>query len=208
MSRLLGYTPSALDGTEYQFKANIKLPESYTYLGTISGIEDQGQKPWCLPYSLTAVLNTEMNMRNNTHSLDYGFNEREIYSWREDKKLNGMMPKTALSHIRHNGIEYETGNKIYIDQYAMVRGAELIKMAILINGPVLIGLPVRDSSRTDFWNGYKDEGGHAVALVGYDKDGFVLRNSWGTSYGVSGYTTFPFEDTGKILEAWTLTYKY
>jgi C1A family cysteine protease len=31
-------------------------------------------------------------------------------------------------------------------------------------------------------------GGHAVAVVGYRKDGrFIVRNSWGTSWGVKGF---------------------
>jgi hypothetical protein len=30
-------------------------------------------------------------------------------------------------------------------------------------------------------------GGHAVALVGYDQTGFIVRNSWGTSWGDKGF---------------------
>lgn len=35
----------------------------------------------------------------------------------------------------------------------------------------------------------KQQGGHAVALVGYDdaKQAFLVRNSWGTSWGIKGY---------------------
>jgi C1A family cysteine protease len=37
-------------------------------------------------------------------------------------------------------------------------------------------------------------GGHAVLLVGYDKTKkvFIARNSWGTSWGDSGYFYIPF----------------
>ncbi len=31
------------------------------------------------------------------------------------------------------------------------------------------------------------QGGHAVALVGYTKDRFIVRNSWGLSWGDKGY---------------------
>lgn len=31
------------------------------------------------------------------------------------------------------------------------------------------------------------EGGHAVSLVGYTPDGFVVRNSWGTTWGDKGF---------------------
>jgi C1A family cysteine protease len=30
-------------------------------------------------------------------------------------------------------------------------------------------------------------GGHAVALVGYTADRFLVRNSWGTAWGDRGY---------------------
>ena len=38
-------------------------------------------------------------------------------------------------------------------------------------------------------------GGHAVMAVGYDdsKDHFIVRNSWGTSWGVEGYFFMPYE---------------
>lgn len=38
-------------------------------------------------------------------------------------------------------------------------------------------------------------GGHAIMLVGYDKDTkrFIARNSWGASWGQQGYFTIPFE---------------
>jgi C1A family cysteine protease len=37
-------------------------------------------------------------------------------------------------------------------------------------------------------------GGHAVLLVGYDKNKkvFIARNSWGTSWGIKGYFYMPF----------------
>jgi C1A family cysteine protease len=37
-------------------------------------------------------------------------------------------------------------------------------------------------------------GGHAVVAVGYDdsKQWFVVRNSWGTNWGLSGYFTMPY----------------
>ena len=38
------------------------------------------------------------------------------------------------------------------------------------------------------------EGGHAVCIVGYDdsKQCFILRNSWGTDWGMQGYAWIPY----------------
>ena len=50
-----------------------------------------------------------------------------------------------------------------------------------------------------------DEGGHAVAIIGYDKEGFIIRNSWGTMYGIDGYYHLKYEDfNNSFYEIWTM----
>lgn len=36
--------------------------------------------------------------------------------------------------------------------------------------------------------------GHAVALVGYTADGFIVQNSWGQAWGEQGFALLPYED--------------
>jgi len=38
------------------------------------------------------------------------------------------------------------------------------------------------------------DGGHAVALVGYTAQGFVVQNSWGVGWGAGGFALLPYED--------------
>jgi len=52
-------------------------------------------------------------------------------------------------------------------------------------------------------------GGHAVLAAGYDADRrrFIVRNSWGASWGDGGYGTMPFEyllDNGLSDDFWTI----
>lgn len=52
-------------------------------------------------------------------------------------------------------------------------------------------------------------GGHAVLVVGYDdaKGRFLLRNSWGSKWGQSGYFTLPYAyliDPSLAADLWTL----
>jgi C1A family cysteine protease len=44
-------------------------------------------------------------------------------------------------------------------------------------------------------DGEQQLGGHAVCAVGYDKtvDRFIVRNSWGETWGMKGYFTMPFD---------------
>ncbi len=38
------------------------------------------------------------------------------------------------------------------------------------------------------------EGGHAFAIIGYNQDGFIVQNSWGTGWGAKGRAVLPYED--------------
>ena len=46
-------------------------------------------------------------------------------------------------------------------------------------------------------------GGHAVALVGYTPDAFIVRNSWGTGWGDKG---FAYASLAYAQEAFTEAY--
>jgi hypothetical protein len=63
------------------------------------------------------------------------------------------------------------------------------------NGPILTRLSVdqtwdqavQSDGNLDTYNAATARGGHAVALVGYTADRFIVRNSWGTGWGDGGY---------------------
>ena len=48
-------------------------------------------------------------------------------------------------------------------------------------------------------------GYHAIAIVGYDKNGFIIRNSWGKSYADGGYTYIPEDEMNYFVELWTIS---
>lgn len=48
-------------------------------------------------------------------------------------------------------------------------------------------------------------GGHAFALVGYNERGFIVQNSWGTSWGAGGFGVLPYEDwVTNASDAWAV----
>lgn len=52
----------------------------------------------------------------------------------------------------------------------------------------------------------KLSGGHAFALVGYNDRGFVVQNSWGTSWGASGFAVMCYEDwVENGTDAWVVS---
>ena len=74
---------------------------------------------------------------------------------------------------------------------------ELIKRAVYAGLPVLIGTIVdksfEDVRSMDLWPGCDSGGGHCLVICGYDSDGVVVQNSWGTGWGDGGYGRIAWE---------------
>ena len=60
-----------------------------------------------------------------------------------------------------------------------------------------------NSGNLDVYRPKTAVGGHAVALVGYTKDRFIVRNSWGTQWGDKG---FGYASLAYAQDAFTETY--
>jgi Papain family cysteine protease len=49
----------------------------------------------------------------------------------------------------------------------------------------------------------KPDGGHAFAMVGFNEDGFVIQNSWGKTWGHSGFAVLAYDDwVANGTDAW------
>ncbi len=100
--------------------------------------------------------------------------------------------------------------------YVRLNSLAQIKESLVVNGPCLLGLswlsgwlnlrnaksvggfPVLHSSEGEV------VGGHAICIVGYDdtKRVFIIRNSWGTSWGRKGYALLSYDALGRNYDAW------
>lgn len=202
-----GCKPSKLDGHEKEFKApaGLKLPESYTYERNLPPIWNQGNTNMCVTFGVSAALDWRINTHGKPNKTDNKIDRKSIYECRSSKpKDDGMTIKEALSFLRFTGVKTSDGVK-KIREYAKVGSEIAMKTALINNGPLIIALPVYDNSGVEkFWEGGSYLGGHCVAIVGYDKNGFIIRNSWGPSYGVKGYGRLPYSDVKLIKECWTI----
>lgn len=199
---ICGCQPSVLNGTEHVAEwPEFKLPDSFSYENVMPPVRDQGQTSMCVCYTLTSILDYLHNSLEGVSKKFNNYSLETLYNQRINKNVDGMQIKTALKYLRHVGL---SGQKIA--NYAMCKNILSAKQAIVMNGPLAIGLPVY-SNDTSFWKyGDKLYGGHAVTLVGYNRDGFILRNSWGYDYGRSGHSILPYSDFANLcFECWTIT---
>jgi C1A family cysteine protease len=83
------------------------------------------------------------------------------------------------------------------------------------NGPILAGLNVdatwdnaaSSQGKLDTFQPATIRGGHAVCVVGYTSDRFIIRNSWGNTWGDKGfgYASAAYINDGFFAESYGAT---
>lgn len=200
------------------------IPEVYDMRAESCDARDQGRRGTCAAFAATGIK--EIQERRDCGFT--GFMSPEfIYYHRDNKPAHGMYGRNVLQILQRIGSVpeseypylgdesaaepaadlYELAANFKIGNYARVQTADGMKRALLEMGPGLLLLPLY-KRRPEFWRPEDEddkceEGGHAVAVVGYNADGFILRNSWGDSYGDRGYVTLPYADWPCVWECWT-----
>lgn len=203
--RVFGFKPSIIDGTERIFDTidKIELPENYTFKAYMPPVINQGEDSICVPCSVSTYLNWKENLKSGEVK-DNKVSLFEIYDSRETDG-EGMTFKDAFKYLKHKGVSSKAG-KLKISAYGKINNPLALKYAIVMNGPCFGALPVY-SDDYDFWNKKPGDtllGYHAISIIGYDEEGFFIRNSWGNSFGDRGYTKIKNSELDKMLELWTI----
>ena len=200
-----GMVPSIIDGSEMIFQEPIKnngIPKKFSYMNVMPKVLNQGANSICVPCSLSAYIDWDINVKTGRKD-DNGIELFDIYDSRSLHE-EGMSFKEALKYLQKHGVATVQGNK-KIGKYAKINSFMVLRYALVMNGPCVGGLPVYNSNNTNFWEQNKSlEGLHAVCIIGYTEDGFIIRNSWGESYGENGYAFISNEDANKFTEIWTI----
>jgi hypothetical protein len=107
------------------------------------------------------------------------------------------------------GVYYRVNHASVVDMQAAIFQIGAIYVAAQVhdgwNLPGKKTLPIAHASLPGIRpiRNRKSLGGHAFALVGYNEQGFVAQNSWGTSWGQSGFAILPYEEWNQYgSDAW------
>lgn len=187
------------------------LPETYRIPYNLP-IKNQGNTPSCVGQSC-ATIKDEKERREQ---IDVDFDGFWIYN--EAKKIDGIPEvkgtyfRTGLDILRKVGAKPTPESKIQglpgdfkIGGYVRVNcDTESIKRAIMQWGCVLAGFYIYPGSWSSAYikKGTNIVGGHATALVGWNKDYIIGQNSYGPGWGDKGY--FYFNNSYLPFECWAV----
>lgn len=157
-----------------------------------------------------------MNVRNALKFLrQHGAPLETSYPYRAGKDT----PPRGLSKMPK--VLREEAEFYRIQGFARCTTIQDTKLAIYTHGPCVISVPVyaRPAAKTGatsesqryyvpqrMWLKQEDSkklGGHAMAVIGWDLNGLIIRNSWGPKWGNRGHCHFPYEDWGRQYEVWS-----
>ena len=158
--------------------------------------EDQGAKPWCAAYAAAQwAENIKWRLTDSPPNYDPAPIYRFAKSIDGDPQGDGTTLQAVLEYVRRN-IFSNPGGKVMT-----IRPTRLaVRYAVHKYGCILGGFDI-DSS---WWGVKKDtpiitgkgaahQGGHAVLICGYDKQGVWIQNSWGTKWGEWGFAKIPWD---------------
>ena len=208
--------------SESIYDESFSLPSTFDLRPQLNRIRNQGTQGTCA--AQTAACMKEWQEKKDVNFDDY-MSPQFIYNYRVNQDKSGMYGRDVmriLSNIGscseslypYNTIEskgdidekyYSEASNYKIRSYARVNTIDSLKRALYVNGPCYISFPVYNHG-SRMWKQKKGQqriGGHAMTVVGYNKDGFIIRNTWGIVWGKLGYCTYPYSDWGCHQEIWT-----
>jgi len=220
---IVNIVESPQDSRDYKacvLYTNTKYPKKYSIRDKLNPVRNQGFQGTCAAHTAACMKEYQELIDNKFKGY---MSPQFIYNLRKNKDSEGMYSRDVMKILHKKGIceeieyPYETENEISdeliksaqknkIQGYAKIETIDELKRAIFINGPCLISVPTYNYSSRMWHPEHKNQkriGGHAMTVVGWDKIGFEIRNTWSFQWADKGYTIFPYDDWGKQWEVWT-----
>jgi C1A family cysteine protease len=220
----------------YRFSAapQAVLPSMVDLRKLCSTIKDQGQRGTCTCEGLGGVMEFGRKPKITMSVLFPYYNSGLAEG---DTGDVGREPRDVLKSALHDGvclskywpysrsIGVKPSTTAYahasykIQAYHALAGLQDIKAVLAGGQPVYVGFVVyssfegEDVAKTGIMPmpkpGEEVLGGHAVVIVGYDdsRQWLIVRNSWGSKWGVKGYFFMPYTFVTKtnVSDMWSVT---
>lgn len=103
------------------------------------------------------------------------------------------------------GAYYRIDRLSIVDMQAAIHETHAIYASAKVHGGWDIGKASTIENAIIDQGGREISGGHAFALVGYNRAGFLVQNSWGGDWGYDGFGVLPYDDWVRNgFDAWAV----
>ena len=196
-------------------------------LDYVSPILNQGHCGSCVAFATIATLETQLNVTSGIPNLNKELSPQALFECGGGSCDWGWQPDLAAQYLQQTGVPDEacdpytigaTGQdvscstacsdaaarSVKIAAYTQPNGMDAAKAA-LKNGPLVTTLVVYADFMLYSSGVYQhvtgpELGGHAVSIVGFDdsKQAWIIRNSWGKSWGMNGFAYISYSDISGV----------
>ena len=196
-----------------------------SYMTEHTAIRAQGKCGSCYAFGVCAAYE---GFKLKTEKVEYDLSEQDLMMKAARKDWSGIIKSGgckgyslngAISLLNYKGVLDESQcrykashyykcpdleSKHRISRWGYTRDANTMKYALENYGPVFGGFAVY-SDFLAYKSGYYEyttgslKGYHAIAIVGYDSEGWIVKNSWGTRWGEKGFFKIKYNQmNGKV----------
>ena len=230
MNFVVNITKSPNDSRDILYSnTNKSIPETVDLRNDLLPVRNQGAQGSCFAFASSCMKEYQEKKDygfNEYLSPQFFYDNRANKYDSIENNDEGMYGRNVMKILQKKGIctekEYPYGKpstiekipseiflsakKHTIKSYAKIYEIDSLKNSLFENGPCLITFPVYNYS-SELWKKSTPEetlkGGHAMTVVGYTNDSFIIRNSWGNNWGFDGYCYYKFTDWNTHWEIWT-----
>jgi len=226
---LLNLKRSPIDNRDFVAESiypdDIEIPKTLDLRPYLQPVTNQGSQGTCSAQVAACMQEYQARKELKLTGENNKFSPQFVYNLRTEPGYSGMTPRETMKIMHNDGIPreflyeygliqmpdqisadaYNDAKNFRIKNYAQISTIEALKKALVKDGVCYICFPVFNES-PHMWKaaqGETDKGGHAMSVVGFNKKGFIIRNSWGDRWADNGYTIYPYSDWGAHWEIWT-----
>jgi len=215
---ILTYRPEWRRSHEVKTFTNVASPVDWRDEGAVNEVQDQGQCGSCWTFSTMATFEGAQYIANG--NLEKFAEQQLVDCVRLMHGCNGGNVSVALNYLQKHDAMYETdykytakdgtcayhagsGRRVATHSMVTQNDAEAMKQAVTA-GPVSVAIQADQRVFQTYKSGIFDSAScgtqldHATNVVGWgQEDGqefWIMRNSWGSSWGEAGYMRLAIEE--------------